>query len=72
MQRIIAGGVVFFALVTLADTDTFATVAVAFAYLILLSAALAVGPVAFGRISNLVTTSSNSGGGGGTGTIQYR
>lgn len=72
MQRIVAGGIVFFALVTLADTDTFGSLAVAFAYLILLSAALAVGPVAFGRISKLVTTSSGSAGGGGTGTVTHR
>lgn len=71
MQRIIAGGIVFFALVTLADTDTFGSVAVAFSYLILLSAALTVGPVAFGRISKLVTTGGGAGG-GGTGTVQYR
>lgn len=54
MQRVIAGGIVFFVLVMLADIPATSEVAVAFAYLILLSAALTVGPVAFGRISSLV------------------
>lgn len=54
MQRLVAGGVVFFALVILADFDTTASIAVAFAYLILLSSLLTVGPVAMERISTLV------------------
>lgn len=53
-QRVIAGGIVFFALVMLADIPATSQIAVAFAYLILLSAALTVGPVAFARISTLV------------------
>lgn len=64
MQRIIAGGIVFFSLVILADYDQTASLAVAFAYLILLSAAMTVGPVAFGRLSELVgqpATVNNSG-----------
>jgi hypothetical protein len=65
MQRIFAGGVVFFALVLIADIPQTASIAVAFAYLILLSAALTVGPVAFGRVSALVggAPASNSGSG---------
>lgn len=54
LQRGVAFGIVFFSLVMLADIPATSEVAVAFAYLILLSAALTVGPVAFGRISNLV------------------
>lgn len=53
-QRVVAGGIVFFSLVTLADIPATSKLAVAFAYLILLSAALTVGPVAFGRVSALV------------------
>lgn len=53
-QRIIAGGIVFFTLVLFADIPATSQLAVAFAYLILLSAALTVGPVAFSRVSNVV------------------
>lgn len=52
--RIVAGGIVFFTLVLFADIPATSQIAVAFAYLILLSAALTVGPVAFARISSLV------------------
>jgi hypothetical protein len=65
MQRIVAGGIVFFSLVILSDVPTTSSIAVAFAYLILLSAALTVGPVAFGRVSNLVNSPSISTGVGG-------
>jgi hypothetical protein len=54
MQRIFAGGIVFLTLIIVADNPSTATIAVAFAYLILLSAAMTVGPVAFARISSLV------------------
>lgn len=54
MQRIVAGGVVFFSLVLAADIPATSQLAVAFAYLILLSAALTVGPVAFARVSAMV------------------
>lgn len=53
-RRIFAGGIVFFTLVILADIPATSEVAVAFAYLILLSAALTVGPVAFARVSSAV------------------
>jgi hypothetical protein len=54
MGRIFAGGVVFLALIVVADIPATASIAVAFAYLILFAALMAVGPVAFGRISNIV------------------
>lgn len=55
MNRVIAGGVVFFTLIVASDIDATSELAVAFAYLILLSAAMTVGPVAFARVSDLVT-----------------
>lgn len=55
MTRIIAAGIVFFVLVVASDLDETSELAVAFAYVILLSAALTAGPVAFARISDLVT-----------------
>lgn len=66
-QRLIAGGVVFFSLVLLADIEPLATLAVAFALLILIATAMTVGPVAFGRISELVGAKS-----GGTGPSKKR
>lgn len=60
MQRIFAGGVVFLVLIVLADNESTESIAVAFAYLILLSALMTVGPVAFGRVSALVNASSAS------------
>jgi len=54
MERIAAGAIVFLSLTILADIPATSRLAVAFAYVILLSAALTVGPTAFGRISELV------------------
>jgi hypothetical protein len=65
MERIIAGGVVFLALIIVADYDATAPIAVAFAYLILLSAAMTVGPVAFGRVSAMVGASPGASGASG-------
>lgn len=53
-QRIFAGAVVFFVLVIAADIEQTSTLAVAFAYVILLSVFWTAGPVAFRRISNAV------------------
>lgn len=53
-QRLFAGGVVFFALVIAADIEQLSPLAVAFAYVILLSVIWSAGPVAFRRISNAV------------------
>lgn len=64
MERIFAGGVVFFGLVIAADIESISTVAVAFAYLILLSSLMAVGPIAFGRISSLVGAAPTGGNAG--------
>lgn len=64
MQQVVAFGVVAFVLVTASDFDTTAPVAVAFAYVILLTTAIAVGPVAFDRISSIVGGASVGGGGG--------
>lgn len=64
-QRVIAGGIVFFSLVLLADIEPLATLAVAFALLILIATAMTVGPVAFGRVSELVGGTNTGGGGGG-------
>lgn len=58
MQRIFAGGVVFLALIIVADNPSTSAIAVAFAYLILLASLMTVGPVAFGRISSLVSGST--------------
>lgn len=60
MERVIAGGVLFFSLILVADIDPLAEIAVAFAYLILLSATMTVGPVAFARISKMVGGSSSA------------
>jgi hypothetical protein len=53
-QRIAAWGVVVFTLIVLAEFDVTAELAVAFAYLILLSVLLTVGPVAFDNLSKMV------------------
>lgn len=68
MQRIAAGVVVFLSLTILADLPATSELAVAFAYLILLSAALTVGPVAFARVSSLVGGAPASGSGSHAGS----
>lgn len=65
VKPIVAFGIVAFVLVTASDFDSTAPLAVAFSGVILLSTALLVGPVAFARISNLVTTNTPPIGGGG-------
>lgn len=72
MERIIAGGVVFLSLIILADNPSTEALGVAFAYVILLSTAMAVGPVAFGRISSLVNgnTPATMGAGSGGGVVR--
>jgi hypothetical protein len=67
MQRVAAFAFVAFVLFTAADIPATSELAVAFAYLILLSAAFAVGPDAFARISSLVggAAAPTVGGGGG-------
>jgi hypothetical protein len=65
MERYAAGAIVFFSLIVIADIPSLSLIAVAFAYLILLSAAMTVGPVAFGRLSTLVGAAPVAGGGGG-------
>lgn len=62
MNRIVAFAFVGFVLVTASDFPETASLAVAFAYLILLSALMTVGPVAFGRITDLITQSTTAGG----------
>jgi hypothetical protein len=52
-QQIIGFGIVGFVLITGSDFDATAPIAVAFAYVILLTVLLTVGPVAFDRIANL-------------------
>lgn len=54
VQQIIGFGIVSFALIVASDFPATGTVAVAFAYLILLGALMSAGPVAFERLSNLV------------------
>lgn len=54
-QRIAAWGVVVFVLIVFAEFDATAELSVAFAYLILLSVLLTVGPVAFDNLSKMVT-----------------
>ena len=63
MQRIAAFAFVGFVLFVGADIPQTAELAVAFAYLILLSAALTVGPSAFARVSDLFAAKGTSGGG---------
>lgn len=60
IRRAAAFGVVAFFLITAADIEPTAELAVAFSYLILLSAAMTVGPVAFARLSSLVGGSAES------------
>lgn len=52
-QRLAAAAFVAFALLVVADNDATAELAVAFAYLILLSAALTTGPTALARLTQL-------------------
>lgn len=54
-ERIAAWGVVIFTLIVLAEFNSTAELSVAFAYLILLSVLLTVGPVAFDNISKMFT-----------------
>lgn len=54
IQQIVAFGVVGFALIVASDFPATGSIAVAFAYLILLGALMAAGPIAFERISKLV------------------
>lgn len=66
MQRIAAFAFVAFVLFTAADIPQTAELAVAFAYLILLSAAMTVGPVGLARLSALFGgTDATQGSGGG-------
>lgn len=58
MQRIAGGAFVFFVLITGASFDATAALAVAFAYLILISSALIVGPAAFDNLSRLFAKGS--------------
>lgn len=53
MERIAGGAFVFFVLIVAADFNATASIAVAFAYLILISSALVVGPAAFANLSSL-------------------
>lgn len=55
MERIAGGAFVFFVLIVGADFDTTAPIAVAFAYLILISALLLKGPAAFANLSKIVS-----------------
>ena len=55
VQRVVGFAVVALVLFMAADFPTTSELAVAFAYLIMLSALIAAGPAAFGRISSLVT-----------------
>ena len=67
MQRIAAFVFVSFVLFTAADIPQTSELAVAFAYLILLSAAMTVGPSAFARITAFTgATSATARQGGGT------
>lgn len=54
VQQIVAFGILGFALIVASDFPATGTIAVAFAYLILLGTLMAAGPVAFERLSNLV------------------
>lgn len=63
MERIAAFVIVGLSLIVLADIDSMSTIAVAFAYLILLSVLMLAGPVAFGRLSALVGAPGATGGG---------
>lgn len=65
VKPLIAFGVVAFFLVTASDFEATAPVAVAFSGVILLSTALLVGPVAFNRITALVTSDAPARRGGG-------
>lgn len=71
MQRIFAGGVVFLTLIIVADNPSTASIAVAFAYLILLASLMTVGPVAFARVSSLVTSKPSINAQGGVGSVPY-
>lgn len=57
-QRVAAFATVAVMLVILADFDTTASLAVAFAYLFLLSTLILVGPVAFARLQEMIGASS--------------
>lgn len=59
VQRLAAFSFVAFVLFVAADIPATSEIAVAFAYLILLSAAMTVGPAAFGRISALFPTGAS-------------
>lgn len=67
MKRIAAFAFVSFVLFTAADIPQTSEIAVAFAYLILLSAAMTVGPNALARISAFVATPAPSAIGGTSG-----
>jgi hypothetical protein len=57
--------ILFVILVALADNDTTSPLGVGFAYLLLLSVAMAVGPDAFNNIASLTGQGASSSGGGG-------
>lgn len=63
-QRLAAWGFVIFTLIVLAEFNATAELSVAFAYLILLSVLLTVGPVAFDNLSKMFTTTGGTSGGG--------
>lgn len=58
MERLAAGAFVFFVLIVAADFSATASLAVAFAYLILISSLLVVGPAAFNHLSTLFAKGS--------------
>lgn len=58
MERIAAFVIVGLTLIVLADIEQLSSIAVAFAYLILLSVLMLAGPAAFARLSALVTAPS--------------
>jgi hypothetical protein len=53
-QRVAAFGIVGVMLIVAADYETTAPIAVGFAYLFLLSTLYLVGPIAFGRLQELI------------------
>lgn len=59
-RQIAAGAFVALVLLTAADFEPTSSIAVAFAYLILLAALMTIGPVAFDRITTLVTGKKGS------------
>lgn len=71
MERLAAFVIVGLALVVAADIEQTSTIAIAFAYLILLVIAMYSGPTAFGRLSLLVTGKPTINSRGGVGNVPY-